>query len=131
MGLTVADLKARPALAKHLIAQHLVLALTPEDQARLLEGKLTAVATAGAANGTNSRHAALQVQLAPSADGSSGATGLRQRSLTVQDAQGQTARGVGVIRVDANKVIVLLDQVLLSGEHMWGVCGRLALRERL
>lgn len=111
MGLTMQGLAARPVLAKHLVAQHLVLALNPEAQKDLLDGKLTTLQTAAAVPGNNVTQ--VSVLLGPVAATSAQPT---QRQLLVTDPQGRTAKSVNIIPLDANKVAVILDSVLMSGE---------------
>lgn len=108
MGLTMQDLTARPQLAKHLVAEHLVLALPPDAQQKLVEGKLLSVPSA-AATTVGGNLTTLRAVMRSSA-GSSG-----QQRLYITDGQGQTAAAVKVLRQDSNKVVILIDRVLSSG----------------
>jgi hypothetical protein len=103
MGLTMQGLEARPALARALIANHLVLGFTPAAQQELLAGKLKTVAPVAASSNTSDLRVVLN------------ARGTPQQRLAVTDVQGQTALSVRILTVDANKVAVLTDKVLLSG----------------
>jgi len=109
MGLTMAGLAARPQLAKQLVTHHLVLAFPPDAQQALLEGRLTAVPTL-AAGGGGSEFNVLKVTLR-------NAVGQQQQQqvLHITDTQGQTVVAVKVVQIDANKVAVIIDKVLMSG----------------
>jgi hypothetical protein len=132
MGLNISSLAARPQLAKHLIAQHLVLAIPPEAQQELLDGRSAAVPTAAASssNGSaTSNHSILVVSLANNTlqqqqgQQPQGMQGLQQQQLDrlagrvkVTDSQGQVATATKLVRLDPNKLALVVDKVLQSGE---------------
>lgn len=110
MGLTMTSLAARPQLAKHLIRQHLVLALPPDAQQALVDGKLTSIPTAATTDGTD--QGVLRVVM--SSRGASG--GQEQRQLRITDGQGQTSAAVKVVRQDSNKIGIMIDKVVMSSK---------------
>jgi hypothetical protein len=111
MGLTMTSLAARPQLAKHLIRQHLVLALPPDAQQALVDGKLTSIPTAATTDGTD--QGVLRVVM--SSRGASG--GQEQRQLRITDGQGQTSAAVKVVRQDSNKIGTIIDKVVMSSKY--------------
>jgi hypothetical protein len=134
MGLNITSLAARPQLAKHLIAQHLVLAIPPEAQQELLDGQSAAVPTAAASSGSSSNHSILVVSFVNNTQ----QQGQQQQQLDqlagrvkVTDSQGQVATATKLVRLDANKLALVVDKVLQSGKcwsvdvcRHWLICTR-------
>jgi hypothetical protein len=113
MGLTMTSLAARPQLAKHLVRQHLVLALPPDTQQALVDGQLTSIPTAAAATAAEGTNQGV-LKVVMSSQGASG--GQEQRQLRITDEQGQTAAAVKVVRQDSNKIGIIIDKVLRSSK---------------
>jgi hypothetical protein len=106
------SLAARPQLAKQLIAQHLVLALPPDTQQALVEGKIATVPTLATDRSSGGGAGLTILQAAMKGGSSSGSSGSK---LHITDGQGQTAVAVKVVRQDPNKVVLIIDRVLMSG----------------
>lgn len=123
MGLSMNSLAARPLLAKQLVAQHLVLALPPDAQQLLVEGKIASVPTLATDRSGGANHTILRAAMKGGSSGSNGGSGSsgnggkqqQQRQLHITDGQGQTAVAVKVVRQGANKVAIIIDRVLMSG----------------
>jgi hypothetical protein len=126
MGLNMSSLAARPQLAKHLIAQHLVLAIPPEAQQELLDGRTAAVPTAAASSSSGSNltnnHSTLVITMANNTLQQQQGRQQQQQQLDrlagrvkVTDSQGQVAKATKLVRLDANKLALVIDSVLQSG----------------
>eukprot|EP00775_Hariotina_reticulata_P005394 gene5394-5628_t len=100
MGLTLDDLKARPLLAKKIVAQHLILKHNVREQELFDQGNSRVVDTlAGRPNELLFRK-------------------LAGGAVTVSDFQGNTANvQKGLIQIDNNKTAHPIDKVLFSDQY--------------
>lgn len=99
MGLDLAALKARPRLAKELVAMHLVLAIPPKAQQQLAQGVFATVATIAAG-----QHSVLGVQKTAA-------------GVVLTDGQGNKVNVLKVVGLQSNKTSVIVDRVLFSGNY--------------